>query len=357
MLDRRNFLRTAAYAGAGGLIAGCRLDTSGQSPRREISINGRRATVVDIHAHCTFLDELRAAIPGVNPAGAGLPDLLRVGPHRMEMMDERGIDIQALSVNQFWWYAADRDMAAQIVRVQDEGLAAWCDEHPDRFVALTSVALQHPDLAAEQLEYAVGQLGHRGASIGGHVANEPPTSERYDLFWAKAEELDVPIFMHPNNAQNVVREGGLAGRGNLGNIIGNPLETTVFLTHMIFDGVLDRFPGLKICGAHGGGYLPSYLGRTEVACEVRANADCANLKSPSEYMRDQIFVDSMVFSEEGLRHLVAETGVTQVVYGSDIPYVWPDTIDLIADSPSLSDDDKMAILGGNLIRMLRIETG
>lgn len=162
--------------------------------------------------------------------------------------------------------------------------------------------------------------------------------------------------MHPNNATNIVRDGVLAGRGGLGNIIGNPLETTVFLTKMIFDGTLDRFPNLKICGAHGGGYLPSYLGRTEVACDVRADAGCIHRRDLSEYMRDQILVDSMVFSEEGLRHLVAETGASQVVYGSDIPYTWPDTIDLIADSPSLDDAAKRAILGGNLIELLHLQS-
>ncbi|MCZ6586217.1 MAG: amidohydrolase family protein, partial [Gammaproteobacteria bacterium] len=117
---------------------------------------------------------------------------------------------------------------------------------------------------------------------------------------------------------------------------------------------LDRFPGLKICAAHGGGYLPSYLGRTEVAC-ARNNANCRNEKRPSDYLKDQIMVDSMVFSEEGLRHLVAEVGASQVVYGSDMPYTWPDTIDLIVDSPSLSDAQKEAILGGNLIRLLKID--
>jgi aminocarboxymuconate-semialdehyde decarboxylase len=162
------------------------------------------------------------------------------------------------------------------------------------------------------------------------------------------------VFMHPNNAQNVVREGALAGRGGLDNIIGNPLETTLFLSRMIFDGTLDRFPRLKLCAAHGGGYLPSYLGRTEVACQVREDAGCANRRQPSEYLKDQILVDSMVFSSEGLRHLVAETGVSQVVYGSDIPYFWPDTIDLIVDAPYLRDADKQAILGGNLIELLRI---
>jgi aminocarboxymuconate-semialdehyde decarboxylase len=271
-------------------------------------------------------------------------------------MDERGIDVQALSVNTYWWYAADRELAERIVSLHDRELARWCALHPDRFVALSSVALQYPDLAATQLEFAVRELGLRGASIGGHVANEPPTSARFDAFWAKAEELDVPVFMHPNNALNVVRENGLAGRGDLQNIIGNPLETTVFLTHMIFDGTLDRFPGLKLFAAHGGGYLPSYLGRTEVACAVRDNASCANQKAPSAYFRDQIFVDSMVFSAEGLRHLVAETAASQVVYGSDIPFNWPDTIELITEADFLTAAEKAAILGGNLIDILRIES-
>jgi aminocarboxymuconate-semialdehyde decarboxylase len=269
-------------------------------------------------------------------------------------LDERGIDVQALSVNFFWWYARDRAIAKDVVALHDELLAAWCKQHADRFVALSSVALQFPDLAAEQLDHAVKNLGARGASIGGHVEGEPPTGPKYDPFWAKAQELDVPVFMHPNNAVNIARDGSFGGRGSLPNIVGNPLETTVFLSHLIYEGVLDRFPRLKVCAAHGGGYLPSYLGRSDASCVVRDDANCANARKPSEYFRDRILVDSMVFSSEGLRHLVAETGVSQVVYGSDMPYVWPDTIDVIVDAPFLRDADKEAILGGNLVKLLRI---
>ena len=104
-------------------------------------------------------------------------------------MNERGIDYQALSINRYWWYGADRDLAADIVRIHDEGLAAWVGEHPDRFVALTSPALQYPDLAAEQLEYAVNELGHRGASVGGSCNGENLSDPKFDPFWAKAEEL------------------------------------------------------------------------------------------------------------------------------------------------------------------------
>lgn len=323
-----------------------------QAPPKRVVVGGRRMSIVDVHAHCLF-PEVARRVPGVTVPRAAPPSLV-LGPERIASMDERGIDIQALSVNTYWWYSANRDDARAVVAIHDEGIAAWCKQHPTRFVGLCSVALQYPDLAAEQLEHAVKNLGARGASIGGHVANEPPTSEKYDPFWAKAEELEVPVFMHPNNALNIARDGALDGRGSLGNIVGNPLETTVFLSRMIFDGTLDRFPRLTVCAAHGGGYLPSYLGRSDAACVVRDDAGCANKRKPSEYFKDQVVVDSMVFSAEGLRHLVAETGVSQVVYGSDMPYFWPDTIDIIAEATFLSDADKEAILGGNLKRLLRI---
>jgi len=160
--------------------------------------------------------------------------------------------------------------------------------------------------------------------------------------------------MHPTNADDVAREGVFAGRGDLGNIVGNPFETTLFLTKLIFDGTFDRFPRLKVCGAHGGGYLPSYFGRTEVTCDVRGNARCANKKRPNEYLKANIMADSMVFSDEGLRHLVAEMGAGQIVYGSDMPFNWPDTIDIVVNAKYLSNTEKEAILGGNLVKLMKI---
>jgi aminocarboxymuconate-semialdehyde decarboxylase len=162
--------------------------------------------------------------------------------------------------------------------------------------------------------------------------------------------------MHPGGADNIIKEGALRGRADLGNIIGNPLETTYFLSRLIFDGTLDKFPGLRVCAAHAGGYLPSYLGRSEVACEVRNNAKCANKKKPSEYLKSQIFIDTMVFSDEGLRHLVAEVGVNNVVYGTDVPFNWPVTVDLVLNAKYLSDADKVAILSGNLQKLLKIDS-
>ena len=352
MLDRRKFLKTVAYATTGTIMMDSMPYSLAQTARREISIAGKRIKLVDIHAHC--------GIPAVEAVVRGTPLEMTVSKNRLlgsewvDWIDERGIDVQVLSLNQYWWYKADSDLARRITRVQDEGLAEWCAKHPGRFVGLSSVALQHPELAAEQLDYAVNALGLRGAAIGGHVEGEVPSSERFDPFWAKAEQLGVPVFMHPEGADNVIHEGGLEGRGDLGNIIGNPLETTVFLSRLIFDGTLDRFPNLKVCAAHAGGYLPSYLGRTEVACEVREEAECANQKLPSDYLKTQIMVDSMVFSDEGLRHLVAEMGASQVVYGTDRPFNWPDTLDLILNATWLDNAQKESILGGNLISLLKL---
>jgi aminocarboxymuconate-semialdehyde decarboxylase len=355
---RRHFLK-AVVTGATGLcmLGGARGAVAGAlqapAPRRQVAIGGRRIRVVDVHAHCIVpVEDIVRGTPLAGSGGGGGGNIL--GPDRLRIMDEQGVDIQALTINGYWWYAADRDLARQIVRAQNEGLAKWVAAHPDRFVALASVALQYPDLAAEQLEDGVKRLGLRGASIGGHVEGEDLSLPKYDPFWAKAAELGVMVFMHPGGAGNIVKEGALDGRGDLGNVIGNPLETTYFLSRLIFDGTLDRFPRLRVCGAHAGGYLPSYLGRTEAACVVRANAKCANTRKPSEYLRSQILIDTMVFSEEGLRHLVAEVGVGQIVYGTDVPFNWPVTVDLVLDAPFLTDAEKEAILSGNLVRLLRI---
>jgi aminocarboxymuconate-semialdehyde decarboxylase len=350
MSNRREFLKDAASAAAGMVFTGCSLlkaaQQSGAPRRRQVVLGSQRVKTIDVHAHCAIPAAAKLVNRDVTGQDAALED-------RLKAMDAEGIDMQALSINPFWYDEADREVATKLIQMQNEGLAALCAEHPDRFVAFASVALQFPDLAAQQLEEGVKKLGLRGAAIAGHVNGDELSNPKFNPFWAKAEELGVLVFMHPGGADNVIKMGGLEGKGDLGNIIGNPLETTLFFTQLIFNGTLDKFPGLKICGAHGGGYLPSYLGRTEVACDVRANAKCVNKKKPDEYFHQQLLADSMVFSPEGVRHLVAELGPSQVVYGTDIPLVWPDTIDAILGA-QIPDAQKEAVLGGNLVKLLKI---
>ena len=143
-------------------------------------------------------------------------------------------------------------------------------------------------------------------------------------------------------------------------MIGNPLETTIALSHLIFEGTLDRFPGLKICAAHGGGYLPSYAGRSDAGCPTRPDRCPGGTygpikKKPTEYLK-QMYFDTMVFTPEGVRHLAAEAGPGQLMVGTDFPYPWTTTaVDHILTTPGLSDADKVAMLGGTAMKLLGIK--
>src|SRR5579864_1575161 len=336
MPNRREFLKAGiAFTGCG--LLGSAQQPSGQAPRRrQVVVSGRRVKTVDVHAHCVVPEATELMGRPTSPQ-----DPLVLLPERLRHMDEQGIDVEALSINPNW-YAVERDMARQVIKIQNEKLAELCAANPERFVAFASVALQHPDLAAEQLEEGVKKLGLRGAAIGGHVNGDELSSPKFNPFWAKAEELDVLVFMHPQGIPELDKR--LAGNGRLGNVIGNPLETTIFLSHLIFDGTLDRYPGLKVCGAHGGGYLPSYADRSDHGCLAGPGCDPKPLKKhPTEYLRQQIYVDSLIFSPEALRHLVAQCGVDHIMVGTDYPFPWTTTpVDRVLGTPGLSDADKRA---------------
>jgi len=243
-----------------------------------------------------------------------------------------------------------------VVKLQNEKLAGTCTAQPDRFVGLASVALQHPDLAAEQLEDAVKQLGLRGALIGGSVNGEELSDPKFHPFWTKAEQLGALIFIHPQGTAELSASGRLKGNGVLENVIGNPLETTIALSHLIFEGTLDAYPGLKICAAHAGGYLPSYVARSDQGCVTFPQRCTKTLKKrPSEYLK-QLYYDSLIFTPEGLRHLIAEVGASQIVLGTDYPFPWTNTaVDHILNTPGLSDDERVAMLGETAEKLLSIK--
>jgi aminocarboxymuconate-semialdehyde decarboxylase len=318
--------------------------------RRLVTIGGARVRVVDMHAHVSLPEAAALMGPDVM---RGFPALLLSNSSlRLQAMDEQGIDVEALSINPYW-YKADRDLSVQIISLQNERLAEFCATEPSRFVGLASVALQHPELAAEQLEHAVKRLNLRGALIGGSVEGEELANPMFDPFWAKAEELGAVIFIHPQGTAELA--GRLTGNGMLENVIGNPLETTIALSHLIFEGTLDRFPDLKILAAHGGGYLPSYAARSDAGGLTFPARFTPLQKKPTEYLK-QLYFDSLVFTTEGLRHLVAEVGSTQVVLGTDYPFPWTATaVDHILQTPDLTDAERIAILGGTASKLLRLD--
>ena len=374
-IDSRRYLLkllTGATAGAffppHGTIAAPQQQRGG-AKRAPAVLGGRRVKTVDVHCHVNvpevsdFLKgtPLESRVAAAAPAGRGAQgqsDLVSLGPERLRKMDQMGIDVQAVSINPFW-YSADRDLAARLIDFQNQRLAAMVKAaDPERFVALASVALQFPEMAAQQLEEGIKRWGLRGAAIGASVEGEELSSPKFDPFWAKAEQMQVLIFVHPQDSAAATGiRNRVQGNGVLGNVIGNPLETAIFLAHMIMEGTLDRFPNLKICAAHGGGYLPSYADRLDHGC-LTFPAQCNKVlkKKPTEYLK-QIYVDSLVFSPEALRHLVAVVGADHIGLGTDYPFPWTETpVDHLMATPGLSDRDRTAILGGTMSKLLHIGT-
>lgn len=394
MPTRRAFLRSLSSATAGIVFVGCNCVESAfgsflgsSSPwkqsaaqtglarqRREVMVGGRRVLTVDVHCHVgvpevwdLIKDRIRReGSTGDLQQGLGLEHPATLGSNihnvdsRLADMDAMGIDVQAVCINPFWYWA-DIDLARKIVQIQNEKIADLCAAYPKRFVGLGTVALQHPSLAIEQIEEGVKKYGMRGFTIGGSVNGEELSAPKFLPIWKKIEELQTLIFIHPQgfsgtgDVPTASEQSRLQGNGRLGNVIGHPLETTLALTHLIQEGVLDLYPNLKICAAHGGGYLPSYSGRND-QCLIAWPQDCKPLKKkPSEYLK-QLYYDSILFTPEDMRHLIAVVGSSQVVVGTDYPTLWNrNPIDGILAVPGLSDLDRTAIFGGTLAKLLKID--
>lgn len=379
MPTRREFLKSVTTRTAGIVFASCccadsslgfarSFPQSAAQPaanrkRREVVFGGRGVKVVDIHAHVRVPEAWELVKDRIGREGrAGDVQLANPeGPanihnnveKRIADLDEMGIEVQAVSVNPFWHWA-DVDLARKIVQIQNEKIAEFCAAHPTRFAGLGSLALQHPSLAVEQMEDGVKNLGMHGFAIGGSVNGDDLSAPKFHPFWAKAEELQTLIFIHPQSAGAPIDEKRLQGNGFLDNVVGHPLETTLALTHLIEDGTLDLFPRLKICAAHGGGYLPSYSSRSDQCLTAFPNL-CKPLKKlPTEYLK-QLYYDSVLFSPEDMRHLIAVVGSSQVVVGTDYPTLWNRTpVDRILAVSGLNDEERISIFSNTAAKLLKI---
>ena len=370
-ISRRGLLRHGAGVVGGITLAGCNvLDTARRqsvadpivapeswSAPGPVLIDGRRVRTVDVHAHCYVSEALAllgADAGGVLPPVKGVKEHFIVVEDRLRAMDAMRIDTEILSINPFW-YRRDRALSERIVRVQNEKMAELCAVEPRRLGAFASLSLQYPDLAVRELDDAVTRLGLQGAAIGASVAGVEFSDPRFFPVWARAEELGTALFIHPQSTPELATR--FKGNGWLSNVIGNPLDTTIALQHLIFEGTLDRFPKLKICAAHGGGFLPSNAARGDRSCFVspqNCDASVVLKKKPSEYA-SQIWFDALVFTPEALRHLVAQVGASRVVLGTDHPIPWEDhPVDHVLDTPSLSAADRVAILGDNARLLLNL---
>ncbi len=269
---------------------------------------------------------------------------------RFARMDAGGIDIQAISVvPTLYSYWADASLADEIVAAANEHIVLLVEQGRGRLVGLAAVSLQHPEAAAEQLRRATLRQGMRGVEISTSVEGRELSDRALDPFWAAAEELGSFVFIHPWGCSL----GSRLDTAYLGNIVGQPTETTLALHHLVFGGVLDRFPGLTICAAHGGGYFPHYLGRADHAYEVRPESRTM-AQRPSEYLR-RLYVDSLVYTTDGLARLVGAIGADRVLLGTDYPFDMgvADPIQRLGGI-GLTDAETAAIAGGSAAALLSL---
>jgi aminocarboxymuconate-semialdehyde decarboxylase len=273
---------------------------------------------------------------------------------RLADMDRMGIDVQAVSPapNQTYYWI-EPELGRELARAVNDRLAEIVSKWPQRFVALGTVPLQHADLAVAELTRCVKELGMRGVEVNPSVNGLDLTDPVLGLekFFAKAQELDAAVFMHPIG----FTQGGRLVDHYFNNVIGNPMETTIAASHLIFDGVLQRHPKLKIILPHAGGYLAHYWARMDHA--YRARADCRTVikRPPSSYLK-KMFFDTIAFDPAMLRHMLEQYGADHVLLGSDYPYDMgvDDPVGFIGRVPGLKRADQALIEGGNAARLLKI---
>jgi len=276
---------------------------------------------------------------------------------RLKDMDRMGIDVQAVSPapNQTYYWTEPGE-GRDLARMVNERLAEICARWPERFVGLGTVPLQDADIAVQELEYLVKKLGLRGVEINPSVNGMDLTDRKLNLekFFSRAQELDILIFMHPIG----FTQGERLLDHYFNNVIGNPLETTVAASHLIFDGVMERYPKLKVVLPHGGGYLAHYWARMDHAWKARPDCRTVIRKKPSSYL-EKFYFDTLTFDRGMLGNLVERFGAEHVLLGTDYPYDMgmEHPVDFIESVPRLTSADKERIMGLNAARLLKLKRG
>jgi len=327
--------------------------------------------IVDVHVH--FLSPLAIEAARKAPARFGVRVLddgerprLAVGaeaptrpllealytlPAHLAFLDAQGIDAAVFGpLMDVAGYSLAPAPAARWSRAQNEALAESLAAAGGRHAGLATVPLQDPALAAEELRFAVGSLGLRGAMIDPNALGRPLGDTAFDPLWKAAADLGAPVILHPFLLEAVER----FGRHYLHNLVGYPLETTLAAASLIFGGVLDRFPALEVVLVHGGGFLPYHVGRFDRGHATRPEARADGAALPSGYLR-RFHYDSLVQFPPALAYLVSVVGEDRVLLGSDHPF-WlgdPEPTRLVR-AAGLSETAQTAILGGNASRLFQL---
>jgi aminocarboxymuconate-semialdehyde decarboxylase len=324
--------------------------------------------VIDIHNHVTpqvFRDAVadRGEWFGLGPDVGELhiPRFSIPPLERLAEMDEMGLDVHCLTINTgFFQYGLPADMTRVIARECNAELARWTSEHPDRFCALASLPMQDVPAAIDEMERAMGELGFKGITIGDHVAGKMLDEPEFRPFWRSVQELGAVVFFHQCSSTVVECR---TQRYGLPNTIGNLVDRAITFGTLVFGGVMDEFPDLKICLGHAGGYTAFGIARMDKGWRAGAmenmpefeDARSVLANAPSEYL-GRFYYDSCTYTEESLRFLVDMVGVSQVVLGTDYPapMILDDAVNWINGLASFTADEKDAILSANPARLMRL---
>ena len=330
---------------------------------------------IDIHCHCLVPEANALVMSATGVVGGGVDinanahvnELTRgIGRERNQIdfpkltdvdtrladMDRLGIDIQVISPSPgHFIYAAPPEVARDSAKIVNDHIATLAAKHPDRLMGMGTVPLQDCDMAVAELTRTVKELGFRGVEICTNVRGVDLTRAGLERFFAKVEELGVMIFMHPFGTSFV----GRMSDHYFPNTIGHPLESALAVGQLVFDGYLEKFPKLKVCIAHGGGYIPAYFGRFEHAYAHRADCRVNIRKPPSHYLK-KLHFDTVVFSEVELKHLIETWGADHIMLGTDYPFdmAEPDPVGFLNRVKGVSRDDMAQVAGGNAARLLGI---
>ncbi|HEX8168565.1 MAG TPA: amidohydrolase family protein [Beijerinckiaceae bacterium] len=327
-----------------------------------------KSLTLDIHSHVGVPRAAQLVAPHLDPATIPLvhfqsPETQAVNAKqegdlktRITNLDERLADLDAMGLDRQLvmppppqcYYTVPLDIAVEAARIVNDGLAEYVAHRPDRFTALGTVPMPDGEAAAKELERCMGSLGFKGVQVLTNVAGRELSDPAFAPFWAKAEELGALVVIHPNGFTHAER----LRRFYFNNVIGNPLETTIALHYLIFDGVLERHPDLKILAVHGGGYLGAYWGRIDHAWGARSDCRADLPNPPTSYLR-KVYFDTVVFTPGQLRALVDTFGADRILMGTDYPFDMMDS-DPIGHVVAAGFDEATTakIVGGNAQRLL-----
>ena len=346
---------------------------SAAAKRRAPRGPARKPIVIDFHAHIGVPEVAAYAAPhSVSRAGGRTPVDPRMTEaakrieadwigkvrertanydRRIRDMDEAGVDIQVLTLSLIshhtYWAGADEETSYKMERLANDRMAEVIAKYPGRFVGLGGVPLSSPQLCINELERCMGELGFRGVQVSSMAGDMELGDPKLRPFWKRCEELDAAVYLHPAGVWDQRYQ-----KHQLWNSIGQPLEEAMAMSSLIHEGVLDEFPKLKICVAHGGGYLPYYAGRSDRNYHDKPFLRLSMTGSPSEYLKRSFHYDTCVYNAEVLDTLIDKVGPERIVLGSDYPVGEDDPVGFVVQSKKLSGQDKEDILQNNAAKLL-----